>query len=689
MKRPQTKISCLGLIPILALGSLLSQPAARGEDALALGNAAFKEGKFDEAAKLYESEDDTSNLLTRRFNSGVSHARAGAIDKAIERFEEVSARAEGELRASAFHNAGGTNFEKGKALAQKALEIQEPAEKVKMLTEAAKAYRSASEFFRQVRPSDEQTSRDIAVVKTALRGVLDQIARIEEEEKKKAEEEALKSPPELVRAIAKKERLHRAMSRTLSGEAGGKLRLASRQLRKSTMENRGLAEKLAHHLENPPAPAAPPAGAPPGAQAPQGPSEEEKARNARAAEALERAIAAMKDAELAYGKLAAADATQAHSKAIVELRSAMEALPLDIATLIQEALSTQEAVGGALESLVKTEKAGLPDEIKGSGLGKTIVEALSDKVLKPLAKLVTPKTSEDAKVLADEEDDVVWGSGILSQAEIQAPQGPAAPQGQPSQGPAPGQELTPEKAKELSEALRKEGAAAREASSKAREELAAGRASPALPEATKALEALRRAADLLPKPPEPPEERLKKLIERQKGAARAAEGLAALQGEARNAPRAELSKAQRGDGKEAGSIGEELEKRPDEPGKKAAGKVREGEAQVYSSAEALDRDRLQDGKLAIERDIKCFEEALALLGGKDQNQEQEKQERQEQDQGQDQQKKDAENKRKEDNQYALTPREARLRQEEMDRERREEEEKLFVGPSGETVEKDW
>jgi hypothetical protein len=688
MTRSQMKKPCPGLIPIVifALVLLLSQAASGVEDALAQGNAAFKEGKYEEAAKLYESEEDTSNLLTRRFNSGVSYARAGDIDKAIQRFEEVSSRAEGELRASAFHNAGNTSFEKGKALAQKALEIQEAEEKVKMLAEAAKTYRSASEFFRQVRPSDEQTSRDIAVVKTALRGVLDQIARIEDEEKKKAEEEALKSPPELVRTIARKERLHRAMSRALSKESAAKLRLGSRQLRKSTQENRGLAEKLAHHLENPPAPPAAPAGAPPGSQPSQGPSEEEKARNARAAEALEKAIAAMKDAEVAYGKLDAAEATKSHTRAIAELRSAMEALPLDIATVIQEALSTQETIGGALEGLAKAEKAGLPDEIKGSGLGKTIVEALSDKVLKPLAKLVTPKTSEDARVLADDEDDVVWGSGILSQAEIQAP---PTPQGQPPQGPAPGQELTPEKAKELSEALRKEGKTAQEASSKAREELAAGQAAAALPEATKALEALRRAADLLPKPPEPPEERLKKLIERQKGAAQAAEGLAALEGEARSAPRAELSKAQREGGKEAGGIGEELEKRPDEPAKKAAGKVREGEAQVYSSAEALDRDRLQEGKLAIERDIKAFEEALALLSGKDQNQEQEKQESQKQDQGQDQKKKDAEKEKKEDNQYALTPREARLRQEEMDRERREEEDKLFVGPSGETVEKDW
>ena len=40
-------------------------------------------------------------------------------------------------------------------------------------------------------------------------------------------------------------------------------------------------------------------------------------------------------------------------------------------------------------------------------------------------------------------------------------------------------------------------------------------------------------------------------------------------------------------------------------------------------------------------------------------------------------------------QQALTPRQARMLREEMDRKRREEEEKLFSASSGVTVEKDW
>jgi hypothetical protein len=682
--------------------ALLCASTAWSGDFLARGNQAFREGKFDQAASIYEGEEDSSDLLTRRFNAGVSWQRAGSLDKAMERFEEVSARAEGDLRRSAFYNAGCSYFQNGKAIAQDALKIDDLDERAKKLAEAAKAYYSAARFFREVDPSGEDAAYNLSVTKTALRGVLDQINRIQEEKKKKAEEEALKSPPQLIHAILLKERQHRALSRSFARDPGSKLRLEARQLRKAEAENRALAEKLHHHLTSP-AVSSPgsSAGAQPsgGQPAPPGPSEEEKARNARAAAALQKAIAAQQDAEVAYSKQDMPGAGGSHTKAIQELRSAMEVFPLELPAILGEGIATEEAIHSALDGLLgvekdKKDKGGKPPA--PLGFGKAIVDALKDKVLEPLAKLVSPQAASDAKAMADDEDDVVWVSKILSQAGISAPEKPPAnPAGppQPPRGPDEPQELTPEKAKALSEALQREGKEAHEASSKAKEDLSAGRPLPALPEAKRALDALKRAADLLPKPPEPPEARLKRLLQKQEGAREASGGLAKLQGEARSAAQAQLSTSQREDGREAGEIAVELEKRPDEPARKAAPKVREGEAQIFSSAEALSRERLDEGKVAIEKDIKALEEALALLQGKDQekqHQDQEQKKAEEQpSQKQDSKKEDNKKEKEDKSRYALTPREARLKEQEMDRQRREEEGKIFSAPSRMTVEKDW
>ena len=46
-------------------------------------------------------------------------------------------------------------------------------------------------------------------------------------------------------------------------------------------------------------------------------------------------------------------------------------------------------------------------------------------------------------------------------------------------------------------------------------------------------------------------------------------------------------------------------------------------------------------------------------------------------------------KQQEQSQYVLTPRDAEAQREKMDKERRDEESKLFVAPSGVTVKRDW
>lgn len=690
---------------LAVLGALLLPAAIRTGEVLELGNAAFREGRFEDAAKAYESEEDAADLLTRRYNAGVSWARAGQIEKALERYEDVSARADGDLRHRALYNAGHASFERGKALARGARSsaaADEPAgagkdldARLKDLTEAVRAYKSAEGFLRSVEPPDDDTLHGIAVTKTALRAALDEIARIHEERRREAEEEALKEPAALLGAIIEKERVHRSLSRGLEKAGGSDARLGARRLRKSEAENRALAEKLHHHLGQPdPQPPAPSVGANDPPPAPDG-GEGTKARKEHAAAALLRAIEAQKDAEVAYAKIDHRAASGHHTRAIAELRSALETFPIEIARVIAEAVETQK---GVIQSVEEAQSPAMePSKGTGSGIGARIVEALTDKVLVPLAKILKPGDLDLLLAAADDEEEVVWGSTLLSKANVEPSPAPPAEPGSPHEAHAPaGPVLDAEAAKTLGEGLRREGAAALEASSKAKEELTAGSAEKALPEARKALEALERAAEMLPKPPETPEERLQKLIEKQKGVRQAAEGIASLADDARAAALAELVRAQREDGKEAGGIAALLEAREDEPAKEASPKVREGEAQVHASAEALERDLLPESTLAIDRDVKAFEEALALLQGEKKDEDQEgKQEQPKKDEPDLAQKDDA---RRQDpskqnkgqqKPYALSPREAEYLRKAMDKKRRDEEAKLFTAPSRLTVPRDW
>lgn len=666
----------------LAAGmALLPSVSSLAADALRRGNEAFRRGEYAEAARIYESEGEAEDLFVRRFNAGVSHLRAGALEDALRRFEDVSARAEGKLRDDALYNAGLVRFEQARAAFEAARKVEDPQERGRKLAEAAGAFRAAAELFRRIAEPDPDAEHNLAVAKTALRAALDEIRKLEEEEKKKAEDAALGSPPELLRALAEKERLHRGVSRAVSGEKGSARRLAARRLRKSTEENRRLAEKLQHALEKP---EESPPGSKPDPNAPVR-SEEEKKRLQAAAEAVARAIEAQRDAELAYGKLDVAGASPHHARAVREFQRARESLPLEIAQVIQDAVRTQEGVVEALEGLERAERGGLAPEIRGSGLGKVIAEAIRDKVLLPIAKLASPAVGSQAKPLAEDEEDVVWAARIVSRAEIPPSPAPAAPQATAPGAPAG---LGPEEAKKLSEALRSEGETALRASSKAFEELSAGRASPALPPAKEALEALRRAADLLPKPPESPEERLRKLIEEERKAKEAVEGLGSLAEDLRRTAGVQIATNQRSAGREAASVAKELEGRQDEPAQRAAPKVREGEERVYASAEAILRERREPAAQAVERAIEAFEEALKLLSGEGPKPEPKEEEKREGEEKRKEERKEEKPQAKEGSRYLLTPLDAKAIQDEMDRKRREEEAKIFV-PSSVTVEKDW
>lgn len=699
-----------------------------GANLLSEGNQAFQAGDFEKAVELYESEeedvdDSSAERLTRRFNAGVSLERAGDLDGALTRFEDVSVRARGTLRAAALYNSGGTHFARGRTIARTSFEKEEFEERVAGLTEAARAYHSALEFFRRVEREDsdgkfqEDATYNISVTKTALRAVLDEIARMEEEKARQEEDEALKSPEKLLANLQRKEKLHRAASRALAASPGQRVRLACRRLRKSEAKNRDLAERLLHVLKTEAPPAASPPGTPPGAipaPAPE-PDPEEAARKAHAAAAVAQAIEAMKDAEVAHGKLSVETAVGAHTRAVTHLRTAREAFPVDLPALLEEGIQTQELVLGGTRELHGSEaepegEPGTGGTAAGkssggvAGLGGALVDALEDKILQPLAKLLQPERKDRIQALADEETDVVWVAGLLTQAQLPPPPPEAAagsPPGAshgashgglpPHAGP-PGQQpqLSAEQVEAINQALALEGETARAASERAQTALEATDLEAAEGAAEEALAALERLRDLLPKPPEPPEVRLRKLIAKQRSARGVSGALGDLEDDSRRAASEELGEAQRVDGKEAASIAEELETRPDEPAKKAVAKIREGEDEIYASAEALRRGFDTEASAAIDRDIEHLEEALALLSGEEE-QEDEGQQNQDQQQNQDSQGEEPrdEQQQAEQRAYSLSPEEARRQQEDMDKKRREEEAKIFAGSSSVTVDKDW
>ena len=761
----------VGTLVAALLSFLFLQQVASGADMLSRGNEAFRKGEFQEALEHYENEEEEGDRLTRRFNAGVALARDARLDDAIERFEEVSVSARGKIQNAARYNAGHGYFQKAKTAAQAAMQIPEVEKKIPALVEAAQVYRSALSFFQQVKPADDAVRHNIGASKTALRAVVDEIQRLEEEKRRQEEDEALKSPAELLRALQTKESLHRGVARALAQTSGKSVRLGSRRLRKSQTANRELAEKLLYSLEAPPPddpqtqpPPADPSSTPndPASDPANDPEKHAEEQRTKAAVAsLKTAIEAMKSSEVFYGKLDVTKAVDTHTQAVVALRTARQAFPFDIGQLVDEALEQQRTIhqtAGALSQAARQAQDNAPstsepaqdtggddsdptaggDDSSAAGEGPAadgsgdsasgtsdsepsttsgaapdngeaaeatagpldptandpnrgvVVDALKDETLQPIARFLEPKMQDAAAGLADDEDDVVWSTSLIASAEISLPapgEAPAGPHGQPEQPT-----MDPEELKKLNETIQTEGNAAKAAAEAAKASFVELELQPAVESCEAVIAALERIRELLPKPPESPEQRLAKLIEKQRAARESVSGLESLEGEARSTARDALEAEQRVDGEEAGAIASELEQRQDEPAKNAAIKVREGEGDVFASAEALRRDLPAESEQAIDRDIAAFEEALRILQG-----EQGDEEQQPQDGDQDQQQppndpnqEDGEQENEEDQSaYALSPDEARREQEKMDEERRKEEAKVFLGGSTVTVEKEW
>lgn len=676
---------------------------AADADALTQGNAAYRASNFEEAAKLYESGDSEDDYLTRKYNAAVSWIKAGRVDEALPRLQDAEIEGGEELRSRARYNLGYCHFQKGSAAYTSFSEVEaegEEGEKKRLhaLAAAAKEYRTAVKFYRDVEPRDEDCEHSLAVTKTALKVVLDEIKRIEEERKARQEDEALKNPAELLRALIQTEKLHRNLARGLARQSGRHIRLTARRLRKAEEENRFLTEKLVLLLRKEPETKGGKDPGTPGDPKTSGDQEEDEERQRRlqAAEVLDRAVEAQKQAIVSYDDLEPQRAVGHHSAAIQELRHARTFFPIQLPQIVAEAVATQEAILEGSRELGRVLSGGLPDETKGAGFGKAIVEALKDRVLRPVAKLLAPAHEDELNLLQEEEDDVIWAAGLIGQAKLPPPKatGELLP---PGGHPQP--QLTPEETERLNEALAREGATAKEHAEKAREALASQKLAEALEPEENALAALRRIEELLPKPPLPLEARLKKLIERQKAAEAAVAGLEELVADARQQTGVILEESQREDSKEAREIAAELETRQDERSLEAHSKVQEGEERILYSAEVISpgrvseaegdpearfRENVRAGKTAIREAVEALEEALALLSG-------EQPQSPEDQQGDQQQQKKPEEQQPQQDQgaYDLNPQKAREKREEMDRKRREEEGKLLAVPPSLTVKKDW
>ncbi|HUW82911.1 MAG TPA: hypothetical protein VMZ31_08950 [Phycisphaerae bacterium] len=691
MKRDGSHSGRVGMLLIAGtiLLSWLTAAVAQSDHkaALAEGGRLFDEGKYADAASAYEADrqDDKQTdepiPAVLRYNAGVSYLRDGKWDEAIERFEDASVRAQEPLRDAAIYNLAYARFEKGHQLAEGAAEQDGDDAKLKTLAEAAANYRGAIDFFRQLRPRDEQVTHNIGVAKTALRVVLDRIAQIEEQRRKQADEDALKAPAKLLFELMGNERLHRVLSRALREVPERSARIAARRLQRSQARLRGRTDMLARYLAEFEAQAAAtaPATSQPGAA-----DEQQVERYRAAGERLRQTIEAQHGAEAALDELDFASAGDSQTASIRGMRDALQLLPLELGMVLNDAL----AVTG--ENLARSEeKAGVKPQPRSDQAPtsqpasdvRRFLDVLGDKVLGKLGSMLTPADVAGAAPLAEAQEDVVWATRLLAAAEISVPDSPQ--QGTTDEVGSPGMDA------ETIEQIHALAETAAQAAQNAHTQLADGHVAASLDDQRATLEALEKIAELLPKPPKSPAERLRQLIERERVVRQAIDGLAEMD-DGQDEALAMLADSQNEDAAEAADMAGQLSNSQDENHQAAAGKTREGAQSASTSSEALGQQRLEAARRNTDQAIERLTEALALLSGQQQNDQQ-----QQQDQKQNQQKDSSQQDQKDEQQdqsdqgYRLTPRQARLRMDEMDQKRREEEKAILQAPSSVTVSKDW
>lgn len=341
---------------------------------------------------------------------------------------------------------------------------------------------------------------------------------------------------------------------------------------------------------------------------------------------------------------------------------------------IREAAKAMGEAEGRLQGLdaksARAEQTAAIAKLRAAGLIVVApLPALVGKLIGDQAGLLDATRAGDSALVPEEQGEI----GAWVEAFTTLPDPPEPAEGQPAT-------LT----KEIVAKIRALAGEALDASRRAATHLLEGRAEESAPDQETVLAKLEAIRDLLPKPPKSPAERIRELIEKERETRTGIDGLPGLNDEARRAVEADLESRQRGHGREAGAIGKELGDSPGEKEKAAAGKVEEAETEIFDSAESLARSRDEPAGDATDRAIERLEEALAILSGEEGDQKDPSdQENRPDESGEEEREGNRQDPRR------LDAAEARRMMEEMDRDRRDEEKKLFPGGGGMKVDKDW
>ncbi len=172
-------------IPLLFLPVWAAADSARS--LVQEGNAAYEQGKFEDALKAYEkaetSAPDASEIL---FNKGAVYYQQKDYDKAMEAFEQAGMKTkDAKLEAKSQFNMGNCTFHKAESLMQ-----EKPEDALKALAKSVRYFQHAAELD----PAMHEAKQNVEVTRLAIHTI---------QEAMKAQEEAAKQQQELKEKLEK------------------------------------------------------------------------------------------------------------------------------------------------------------------------------------------------------------------------------------------------------------------------------------------------------------------------------------------------------------------------------------------------------------------------------------------------------------------------------------------------------
>ncbi len=172
-------------IPLLFLPVWAAADSARS--LVQEGNAAYEQGKFEDALKAYEkaekSAPDASEIL---FNKGAAYYQQKDYDKAMEAFEQAGMKTkDAKLEAKSQFNMGNCTFHKAESLMQ-----EKPEDALKALAKSVRYFQHAAELD----PAMHEAKQNVEVTRLAIHTI---------QEAMKAQEEAAKQQQELKEKLEK------------------------------------------------------------------------------------------------------------------------------------------------------------------------------------------------------------------------------------------------------------------------------------------------------------------------------------------------------------------------------------------------------------------------------------------------------------------------------------------------------